>query len=57
MTHAAWQSVINDWYYGGIDHRHSCAAVRTAIAHLPAEGGAAPNTASADLHAYARSVC
>jgi hypothetical protein len=56
MTQSAWHSVISDWYDGGIDHHHSCAAVRAAIAHLPVDF-VGPSTAKADLHAYARTVC
>jgi hypothetical protein len=50
-----WKAVINDWYDGGIDHSHSCAAVKTAISHLPVD--AAYSSARDDLEAYARKVC
>jgi hypothetical protein len=51
---APWQKVIDDWYDGRIDRRHSCLAVREAIAHLPVS---TYSTARGDLAAYARKVC
>lgn len=55
VTRAAWVSVINDYFNGGIDHSHSCAALAAAIAHTPAEGG--HSTVRADLDAYTRGAC
>lgn len=52
---APWKAVINDWYNGGIDHSHSCAAVKVAISHLPVGGG--PSSARNDFEAYERKVC
>lgn len=52
---AAWKAVIRDWYDGGIDHRHSCAAVEAAIHHLPVD--ATYSSAHDDLTAYAHTVC
>jgi hypothetical protein len=57
IPNTAWRSVINDWYDGKIDHRHSCAAVREAIRHLPGEGGDSYSTVKEDLDAYAKRVC
>jgi hypothetical protein len=49
-----WTKVIRDMYDGRIEHQHSCAAVRSAIAHLP-EG---PITGPPPiLLAYERKVC
>jgi hypothetical protein len=50
---APWMAVINDWYDGGIDHRHSCSAVRAAVDHLPKD---APEV-GAGIRAYERKVC
>jgi hypothetical protein len=55
-THVPWKAVINDWYDGGIDHPHSCAAVIAAISHLPMDGGVY-STVRPDLYAYERKVC
>src|SRR3954464_4151172 len=52
---AAWRGVINDWYANGITHRHSCAAVRAALAHLPVDFGA--SKVRVELQRYARTVC
>jgi hypothetical protein len=52
---APWQKVIDDWYDGRIDHRHSCRAVQEAINQLPFD--AYTGTARGDLNAYARKVC
>jgi hypothetical protein len=52
-----WKAVIDDWYDNGeFDEAHRCAAVREAIAHVPAQG---PNyhTATEDLLAYSEQVC
>jgi hypothetical protein len=54
---AAWKAVINDWFDGGIDHPHSCAAVKAAIAHLPMDGGIATGRARSELESYARLIC
>jgi hypothetical protein len=51
-----WRAVINDWYDGGIDHRHLCSAVIAAITHLPMDGGGY-RTVRPDLYAYERKVC
>jgi hypothetical protein len=49
-----WQAVINDWFDDGrIDHRHSCAAARAAVEHLPADG---PEI-GATVRAYERKNC
>jgi hypothetical protein len=53
---AAAKAVINDWYDGGIDHPHSCAAVKAAISLLPVDGGTY-STARRDLEAYEHKVC
>jgi hypothetical protein len=52
-SNAPWIAVINDWYDGGIDHRHSCSAVRAAVDHLPKD---APEV-GAGIRAYERKVC
>jgi hypothetical protein len=39
-----------------MDHWHSCAAVREAIRHLPADG-VVYSTIGLDLDSYARGVC
>jgi hypothetical protein len=53
---SAWKKVINDWWFdGGIDHPHSCAAVREAVAHLPMS--TMYSTVRPDLQAYERKVC
>jgi len=59
VTRAAWQAVINDWFHGGIDHGHSCSAVRVAITHLSEEGDVLhpERDVRGDLEAYERSVC
>lgn len=52
-----WKAVIDDWYDNGeFDRAHRCAAVREAIAHVPAQG---PNyhTTTEDLLAYSEQVC
>jgi hypothetical protein len=51
---APWQKVIDDWYDGRIDRRHSCRAVREAIDHLPVS---TYSSAQNELAAYARKVC
>jgi hypothetical protein len=48
--------VITDWIHGGIDHKHSCAAVKAAISPLPTNSSAY-STVNEDLAAYARKVC
>ena len=48
-----WMAVINDWYDGKIDHRHSCSAIRAAVDHLPKD---APE-AGAGVRAYEHKVC
>ena len=48
-----WTAVINDFYDGGIDHRHSCSAVQAAVDHLPDDG---PEV-GAGIRAYERKVC
>jgi hypothetical protein len=55
-TYVRWKAVINDWFAGGITHDHSCAAVKAAISHLPANS-AAYSTVNEDLAAYERKVC
>ncbi len=50
---APWIAVINDFYDGGIDHRHSCSAVRAAVHHLQDD---APEV-GAGIRAYERKVC
>src|SRR5712691_3394836 len=52
---APWKRVIDDWHDGRIDQRHSCAAVRQAIDHLPISSTF--SHARPDLEAYARTVC
>jgi hypothetical protein len=54
QARAPWQKVIDDWYDGRIDRRHSCRAVREAINHLPV---LTYSGARGDLAAYARKVC
>jgi hypothetical protein len=56
VTRAEWQAVFKDWYDGKMDHWHSCAAVREAIRHLPADG-VVYSTIGLDLDSYARGVC
>jgi hypothetical protein len=53
---APWMKVIDDRYDGAIDHRHSCAAVREAIAHLPSHAVTYGHFRE-DLEAYERKVC
>jgi hypothetical protein len=48
-----WIAVINDFYDGGIDHRHSCSAARAAVDHLPDDG---PEV-GAGIKAYEQKVC
>jgi hypothetical protein len=54
-TAAEWKAVIKDFLDGGIDHRHSCSAVRGALARLPTP--TAYSTAQDELHAYEAKVC
>jgi hypothetical protein len=35
VTAAVWKSVLRDGYDGHMNHHHSCAAVKAAVAHLP----------------------
>jgi hypothetical protein len=57
-SNAAWKAVINDWFHGGIDHPHTCAAVKAAIAQLPMDGGFfGAARARSELQGYARTVC
>jgi hypothetical protein len=54
---AAWREVLADWYDDGkFEERHSCAAVREAMRHLPVDG---PTYSSAfeDIQRYARRIC
>jgi hypothetical protein len=55
----AVKAVITDWFHGGINHRHSCAAVHAALAMLPEEGDVrhAERGVRNDLQTYARTVC
>jgi len=55
-TSVRWKSVIDDWFHGGIDHKHSCAAVKAAILHLP-QDPLEYSTVNEDLAAYERVVC
>jgi hypothetical protein len=55
-SNVRWKAVINDWYHGGINHQHSCAAVQAAISHLPTTG-ITYGTVREDLSAYERKVC
>src|SRR5947208_1949649 len=55
---AGWRDVIDDWWYDGrINGRHSCAAVRVAIRHLPQDAGIGSAGVRADLQAYERRIC
>ncbi len=55
-TAAEWKAVIQDWYDNRkFTHRHSCAATRAALEHVPADGTA---LAVADaLRRYESRVC
>lgn len=54
---SAWKAVLRDWYDDGkFEQRHSCAAVRDAMRHLPSDGPIF-STAYRDLRRYARRVC
>ena len=55
-TNVRWQGVIIDWIHGGINHKHSCAAVKAAISHLPTNSSIY-STVNEDLAAYERKVC
>jgi hypothetical protein len=56
VSAAEWKAVFNDWYDGRMDHWHSCAAVREALRHLPADG-MIYSTIGIDLQAYASGTC
>lgn len=56
VTSLAWKSVLKDWYDGGMNEWHSCAAMREAIRHLPSSPPMY-STVYGDLRAYAEAVC
>jgi hypothetical protein len=56
VSPADWKAVLEDWYVGGLDHRHSCGAVVVAISHLPVDGPVY-STVFDDLRRYAGKVC
>jgi hypothetical protein len=55
-TNVRWKAVLNDWFNDGINHEHSCAAVKAAISHLPTNT-VGYSTVNEDLAAYERKVC
>jgi hypothetical protein len=57
VTAAEWKGVINDWLDDRrFEHRHSCAAVRAAVRHLPDDEAVFRDPRRALLR-YAAKVC
>ena len=55
-TNVRWTAVITDWLDGGINHKHSCAAVKAAILRLPTDS-LTYSTVNDDLAAYESKAC
>jgi len=57
VPHDTYRAVLDDWYDNGkFDRPHSCAAVRSALAHLPVDGPIY-STVYRDLEREERRVC
>ena len=55
-TNVRWKAVVTDWLDGGINHKHSCAAVKAAILRLPTDS-LTYSSVNNDLAAYESKAC